>query len=78
MLSLLARKTQADFDTAARLVRAVGTKHRAGPRLSEAFQAGVEADLNLPAGRARELRDSGIVTNRKSSWLDKVMGKKKD
>ncbi len=76
MLSLLARKSQTDFDTAGRLVHATGQKHRSRTRLSEAFQEGVEAGLNLPPGRARELRDSGIVTKRKSGWLDRFLGKK--
>lgn len=75
MLWLLERRAQADFDTATRLVRAVGTKHKMGMRLSEAFQAGVERGHNLPPGRARELRDSGILTKRKLSWLDKLLGK---
>lgn len=76
MLWLLGRESQADFDTATRLVRAVGTKHKAGPRLSAAFQAGVDRGTKLTAARAQELRDSGIVAKRKSSWLDAVLGKK--
>jgi hypothetical protein len=76
MVWLLSRDTQADFDTASRLVRAVGTKHRLGPKLSGAFEAAVAAGMKLPEGRARELRDSGIVTKRKTSWLQRIMFKK--
>jgi hypothetical protein len=76
MIWLLERETHADFDTATRLVRAVGTKHRAGPRLSAALQAAVDRGAKLPAGRILELRDSGIFARRKSSWLDKALRKK--
>lgn len=76
MLWLLGRESQADFDTATRLVRAVGTKRKARPRLSAAFQAGVDRGAKLTAARAQELMESGIVAKRKSSWLDALLGKK--
>jgi hypothetical protein len=76
MLWLLGRESHADFETATRLVRAVGTKHKAGPRLSAAFQAGVDRGAKLTAVRAQELKESGIVAKRKSSWLDALLGKR--
>jgi hypothetical protein len=76
MIWLLARRTKADADIASRLIRAVGTKHRSAGRLSAAFEASVDAGYNLSSQRADDLRVAGIITKRKSSWLDRVRGKK--
>jgi hypothetical protein len=73
MIWLLARKLQADLETAARLIQTVsGIGQRLRGDLAKGFEKCLEANLTLPKARLSDLREFGIVTKKKS-LIDRLL-----